>query len=114
MVAVRRILLCFLVLFISSVKLFSAPHLPIASARTDFSVFSENGKVGLKDNQGQVVIPATYDELGWSNGTFSVINNITGYRKNDTWGLLNIETKKAEPANAFQAKLMELKKKFKE
>ena len=27
---------------------------------------------------------------------------------------LRIETKKAEPANAFQAKLMELKKKFKE
>jgi hypothetical protein len=98
MVAVRRILLCFLVLFASSVKLFSAPHRPVIRAGSDFSVFSENGKVGLKNNQGQVVIPATYDELGWSNGTFSVVNNITGYRKNGYWGLLNVDTKKISKA----------------
>jgi hypothetical protein len=98
MVAVRRILLCFLVLFASSTKLFSTPHSPLVRAGSDFSVFSENGKVGLKNNHGQVVIPATYDELGWSDGTFSVVNNITGYRKKDQWGLLNIDTKKVSKA----------------
>jgi hypothetical protein len=96
---VRRILVCFLVLFSSSTQLFSTPLLPSNTYRTgDLSVFSENGKVGLKDNRGQVVIPASYDELGWSNGSFSIVNNITGYRKNDLWGLLNVETRRTTKA----------------
>src|SRR5690242_2673111 len=94
METVRRILLCFLVLFVSSATLLSTPTLPVDPLSGEFSLFQENGKVGLKNDQGQVVIPAHYDELGWSDGTFSIINNITGYRKNDLWGLLNIETKR--------------------
>jgi hypothetical protein len=45
-----------------------------------YSVFEDNGKVGLKNESGKVLIPAKYDALGWSDGEFSVLNNATGYR----------------------------------
>lgn len=61
-------------------------------ARADsFQVFEENGKVGIKDDQGKIVIPASFDALGWSDGSFSVIGDVTGYRLNNAWGLLNLK-----------------------
>src|SRR5687768_6640537 len=56
----------------------------------EFSPFEENGKFGLKNTNGDVLIPAEYDYLGWSNNTFSVIENVTGYRLHDQWGLINL------------------------
>ncbi|CAN5561130.1 hypothetical protein BH10BAC4_BH10BAC4_14120 [soil metagenome] len=57
----------------------------------DFQRFEENGKVGLKDGSGTIVLPAAFDALGWSDGNFSVIGQITGYRQNSKWGLLNLK-----------------------
>jgi hypothetical protein len=59
------------------------------SAANNFSVFTENGKAGLKDSQGKIVIPAQYDALGWSDGNFSVVENATGYKLNGHWGLIS-------------------------
>lgn len=56
-----------------------------------YNVFTENGKVGLKDQQGHIVIPASYEALGWSDGTFSVINRVTGYKSNGMWGLVDLD-----------------------
>lgn len=58
------------------------------SAANGFDVFEENGKVGLKDDQGKVLIPAKYDALGWSDGKFSVVDNVIGYKVNGRWGLI--------------------------
>ncbi|NOT75677.1 MAG: WG repeat-containing protein [Cyclobacteriaceae bacterium] len=58
---------------------------------SDYQRFEENGKVGLKDSQGAVVLPASFDALGWSDGNFSLIGQITGYRQNNRWGLLNLK-----------------------
>lgn len=58
---------------------------------TDYSLFEENGKVGLKDNSGNIILPAAFDALGWSDGNFSVIGQITGYRQQNHWGLLNLK-----------------------
>ncbi|MBX2946561.1 MAG: WG repeat-containing protein [Cyclobacteriaceae bacterium] len=55
-----------------------------------YYTFTENGKVGLKNGQGTVLVPAQYDALGWSNGQFSVVENVTGYKLNDQWGLISI------------------------
>lgn len=52
--------------------------------------FEENGKVGIRDNQGHVVLPPAFDALGWSDGSFSVLGEITGYRKGNLWGLINL------------------------
>jgi hypothetical protein len=60
------------------------------SAGSTFSVFTENGKSGLKNQEGKVLIPAQYDALGWSNGEFSILNNVTGFRDGARWGLINL------------------------
>lgn len=75
-----RFLICFLISFSSA----AAPYL----------VFRENGKVGLKDEAGKIIIPAQYEAIGWSNGQFSVLNNVTGYRSNTGWGLINLDNRK--------------------
>jgi hypothetical protein len=55
-----------------------------------YSVFEDNGKVGLKNEAGKVLIPAKYEALGWSDGKFSIMSNATGYRTGGKWGLINI------------------------
>jgi hypothetical protein len=55
-----------------------------------YTRFRENGKVGVKGENGKIIIPAEYEELGWSNGQFSVISNVTGYYLNNKWGIINL------------------------
>jgi len=69
-----------------------------------FLVFEENGKVGIKNQQGNVVVPASFEALGWSDGSFSVIGDVTGYRLNNRWGILNL--KKAFVTKAEYEKLV--------
>jgi hypothetical protein len=64
--------------------------LSIFSASEAYSVFEANGKVGLKNESGKVLIPAKYDALGWSDGGFSVLNNATGYQSGGRWGLISL------------------------
>jgi hypothetical protein len=84
--------LLFLALFLHFGKIYShttdhfAKKLP-----EDVSLFQENGKVGLKNKQGAVLIPAQYAAIGWSNGEFSLVNNTTGYQINGLWGLINLQ-----------------------
>lgn len=56
-----------------------------------YLIFSDNGKMGIKDEKGQVVIPPSFDALGWSDGSFSVIGNVTGYRMNNHWGIITLK-----------------------
>jgi hypothetical protein len=60
------------------------------SAANPYFVFQENGKSGLKNQEGKVLIPALYDAIGWSNGSFSLLNNVTGFRNGQGWGLINV------------------------
>ncbi len=64
----------------------------------DYERFELNGKVGLRDGTGHVLLPADFDALGWSDGNFSVIGKITGYRKKDRWGLINLNKEFITPA----------------
>jgi hypothetical protein len=65
-----------------------------AATSIQYEVFQENGKVGLKDADGQILIPAQYQSLGWSDGKLSVINNVTGFKLNELWGLISIKNHK--------------------
>src|SRR6478609_4735673 len=60
------------------------------STAAQYSVFEENGKVGLKNDQGKVLIPAQHEALGWSNDTFSTLGEVTGYKSKGRWGLINL------------------------
>lgn len=57
----------------------------------DYQLFEQNGKVGMKDHEGKVVINAAFESLGWSDGSFSVIGQVTGYKLGTSWGLINIK-----------------------
>lgn len=55
-----------------------------------YDVFEVNGKVGLKDANGKVIIPAEYEALGWSEGAFTTADGVTGYKLDGKWGLINM------------------------
>src|SRR5882672_12022533 len=56
-----------------------------------YQTFEEKGKVGMKDDAGHVVLPPTFEALGWSDGNFSVIGEVTGYRMQGSWGIVNLK-----------------------
>jgi WG containing repeat len=60
-------------------------------AFAEYQVFYENGKAGVRDDTGNVIIPASFDALGWADGSFSVINQVTGFRQKGKWGLINLK-----------------------
>jgi hypothetical protein len=70
----------------------------------NFSLFEENGKVGLKDEEGQVMIPATYDAIGWSTGKLSIVDKVVGYKSNGLWGLIQTSNKVITPAEFLDLK----------
>ncbi|MFZ2906839.1 MAG: WG repeat-containing protein [Cyclobacteriaceae bacterium] len=71
---------------------------PTAFAES-YKTFEENGKVGLKNEAGQVVIPATYEALGWSNGSFSIAGQVTGYKLKGSWGVVGLNNQRITPPN---------------
>ena len=73
--------LIFLILFFYSLSGWS----------NEYNRFEENGKIGVKDEQGNILIPASFEALGWSDGSFSVIGEITGYKLKEGWGLINLK-----------------------
>lgn len=71
-----------------------------------YKTFEENGKVGMKDDNNQVVLPPSFEALGWSDGSFSVIGTVTGYRLKGRWGIINLKKEfvtKAEFENLVYA-----------
>ncbi|MBL7859395.1 MAG: WG repeat-containing protein [Cyclobacteriaceae bacterium] len=64
---------------------------PFFACASQVSTFEENGKVGLKNDRGQILIPAQYEALGWSDGKISVVGKVTGYKLKDHWGLISTE-----------------------
>ena len=83
-----------IVLFFVSGSAFADPYL----------VFEENGKVGLKNDEGKVLLPASFEALGWSDGSFSVIGQVTGYKLGNLWGIINLKKEfitKAEYENIY-------------
>ncbi len=61
---------------------------------TQFTVVKEGTKKGLFDDDGNMIIPVIYEDLGWSQGTASVYAKTIGYRENNLWGVINIKNKK--------------------
>jgi WG containing repeat len=64
-----------------------------------FVLFEENGKKGIKDETGKVIIPASFEALGWSDGHFSVIGRVTGYKIKNRWGLIDLQKHYITPAD---------------
>jgi hypothetical protein len=101
---VRRIylLFCGLLIFSSQSFGFAGLNSNVSVGESDFNTFEENGKVGLKNPQGEVLIPAQYDAVGWSTGKLSVIDNVTGFRLGEMWGLINLQNNKITKAQYLE------------
>ncbi|MCA6074138.1 WG repeat-containing protein [Fulvivirga sedimenti] len=65
----------------------------LLSAGAKLTVYTESGREGLKDENGQILIPARYEKVGWSTGDTRVVNDVIGYRENGLWGLISIQDK---------------------
>lgn len=63
-------------------------------AAAQFAPFFEGNRVGLRNAQGQVVVPPVYDALGWSDGSSAVVAGIIGFRMQNRWGLLHLDNRK--------------------
>lgn len=81
-------------IFVISILFFS-----LTTVAEPYVRFEENGKFGLKNESGQIIIPAIYDALGWSNGSFSVTLNVTGYKLGGTWGIVNVNNERITKAD---------------
>lgn len=58
----------------------------------EYKTFRQNGKYGLKNTtSGEVVIPPQYESIGWSDGSFEVINSTIGAQQNEKWALINLD-----------------------
>jgi hypothetical protein len=68
------------------------------SAAQPYHVFEENGRYGIKNEAGQVVLAPDFEALGWSDGSFSVVQEVTGFRAGATWGLLHLRNQVIVPA----------------
>jgi hypothetical protein len=77
--------------FVKLLFLFFLLSANLISRAEHYQLFEERGKVGMKNDQGQVIIPPSFEALGWSDGSFSVIGQTTGYRLNKQWGLINLK-----------------------
>lgn len=66
----------------------------ISKPLNNYKIFEADGKVGMVDDQGNVLIPAEYDHIGWSKGVLEPINNVIGYRIAGAWGLISLKNEK--------------------
>ncbi|WP_462247336.1 WG repeat-containing protein [Ekhidna sp.] len=58
-----------------------------------FTVFEKDGYFGIKDETGNVTVPAVYEKLGWSDGSSKVFNGVIGYKRDNLWGLITVRNK---------------------
>ena len=83
---IARIFPLFLLLWLNAFFAF-------ATTNDGFRKITENGKIGLENTStNQIVIPPTFDDIGWSNETTDlVIDGVIGFKLNNKWGLINLE-----------------------
>ncbi len=66
-----------------------------ASSQTDlYILYMENDKVGLKNNQSEILIPAQYQQIGWSSMATAAVTGTIGYKENNLWGLMDMSGNK--------------------
>lgn len=64
----------------------------------ELQIITSGGFQGIADEEGEVLIPAIYERLGWSDGGDDIMGEAIGYYENGRWGLINIRSKKLTSA----------------
>jgi hypothetical protein len=60
----------------------------------EYEIIERNHKKGLAIKNGRVVIPPEYEDLGWTNGSTKLLENVIGFRKGSLCGILNTKNEK--------------------
>ena len=76
---------------------FSQHGLFASNGIEQYFIFQQDNKKGVRNADDEIIIPAQYDDLGWSIGEFHPIGEILGYKENGLWGLMTLENKKLGP-----------------
>ena len=66
----------------------------LVAVGAEYQLFEVDGKYGLKDEGGKVIIKPAFEGLGWSDGSFSVVGQVTGYKAQQQWGLINLKSQR--------------------
>ncbi len=72
---------------------FAAANKPVADD-VNFTIVEENNLKGLFDEEGNVVIPIAYEDLGWTRGIPEVHSRVIGYRERNHWGLIDMKNQR--------------------
>ncbi|MEQ8878650.1 MAG: hypothetical protein RLQ12_03415, partial [Cyclobacteriaceae bacterium] len=48
---------------------------------SEINIISDGSFKGLADPNGAILIPAVHEEIGWSDGTVFLENEVIGYRE---------------------------------
>jgi hypothetical protein len=68
----------------------------------------ESGRLqGVRNRAGEEVIPALYDEIGWSNERKDFFGELIGFRENNRWGLINSSGKLIKEANYYRIEIFD-------
>ena len=87
--------LSFFTFFLSTFA-FAANH--PAKDDINFTIVEENNLKGLFDEEGNVIIPIAYEDLGWTKGIPEVHGRVIGYREKGFWGLIDVKNHKVTEA----------------
>lgn len=72
-----------------------------ARSQTNPEVFKENNLLGIKDAKGEILVPAEYQLLGWSDGLDMFVDNVIGYNHNNNWGMISAKNKVVAKADYY-------------
>ena len=76
---------------------FSQHALSASNIMEQYFIFQKNNKKGVRNADDEIIIPAQYDDLGWSIGEFHPVGDILGYKENGLWGLMTLENEQIGP-----------------
>lgn len=68
------------------------------AAVSQYVTIEKDGKVGLANEAGKIIIPLEYEGLGWSKGTLTAVGGVIGFKQNSKWGLIQLDNKKVTTA----------------
>ena len=62
----------------------------------------DQDKVGLRDTDGNLIVPTEYEDLGWTtDSSFQSVDNCIGYKSHGYWGLLSLKNERLSPARYY-------------
>lgn len=64
----------------------------------NFTIVEEDNLKGLFDEEGNMIIPIAYEDLGWTKGMPEVHSKVIGYREQNHWGLIDVKNRKVTEA----------------